>query len=102
MKCLKKYKLISILVLCAYFPSLITPPPAQAGWNRGGYNSGATTPAPGPTSQQPTSDDNQLTCGKPINAFTGEETYECQDLFIPGPGMNLDIRHLYRSGYFSN
>jgi RHS repeat-associated protein len=41
---------------------------------------------------------NSCFTSKPINLATGEEQYTCVDLVIPGRGMDVEIKHTYRSG----
>jgi RHS repeat-associated protein len=40
---------------------------------------------------------NTPTCGKPVVLSTGQESYTCTDLVIPGRGMDVVIKHVYRN-----
>jgi RHS repeat-associated protein len=108
MHSLRKLKFISVLLLAAFISSMISPYHVSAddfsGWTingtllASGGNSGNTKKAEPPSSPPK----NPCFHGKPVNVHSGEEFYACVDLFIPGRGMNLEIQHLYQSGFHSN
>jgi len=106
MMTLKKFRVGSIIVLTSFLFSLITPTQAlaydESYWYTGGQQIGASTSinADKPQSNEPKQESkNNAPCGgDPVYLHSGEFFYECENLTIPGRGLDVGIKHLYRSG----
>lgn len=103
MRCFKKLRVISFLVLITFTFSLLQPLPLHAsdggGWNLGGQGVGGTgTGGPPPGGEGPPPPPKPCSGGDPVYLHSGNFWYECVDLMIPGRGMNVEISHHYSSG----
>ncbi len=111
MKSLSKFRILSLITLFFFLCSTLTPPDAQAFHASCWHCSGGQGPLGGPVTTQggpanpekpaepPEGQLQPGNCtGDPVYTHTGEFFYECPDLFLPGRGMDLEIKHLYRSG----
>ena len=102
----RKIKYIAWLVLFFFLSASIVSPQAFAsGWLVGGDRIGNDTQvtsspseSASTTPQEPTNNPVPGCNTDPVLLHSGEEVYECQDLFIPGRGLDVDIRNRYRSG----
>lgn len=104
---LSRFRTIALLTLLFFLHSVLSPYIVMAydqpgdGWGAGGSQVGGTTN----TSDQPQNPEtpnedpnNQPGCGDPVLLNTGEETYACVDLVLPGRGLDVKITHNYHSG----
>ncbi|VAW47772.1 hypothetical protein MNBD_GAMMA03-1554, partial [hydrothermal vent metagenome] len=105
MSILKKHKYILWLALVSFVATTLVSPDAMAGHGLGWANdmqkvgdgiNVASAPKDTELKQNPNS--NSISCADPVYLHSGEFYYECVDLVIPGRGMDVQIKHHYRSG----
>ncbi len=99
----KNYKWAPILTVFFFISTSITPPHALShphSWLDGAYTAGNTTANSNVKNTQLANNPINNSCGlgDPVLVPTGEFYYECTDLVIPGRGMDVVIKHIYRSG----
>ena len=100
---LNKLKPIIRITLFLFIHSCITPYAAQAfhaaPWWGGGITTGPTGVPPGPWNNQKNPlDPNATRCMDPVALGSGEFSYICPDLSLPGPGIDVNISHIYKEG----
>ncbi|MBZ0165886.1 MAG: DUF6531 domain-containing protein, partial [Candidatus Omnitrophica bacterium] len=106
MKILSSRKSIALLTVVMFILNCVMPQAAMAyhvtkWWEDGVY--GDTTDPSGSAADDKEKDQESPTggtpgCGDPVYVHTGEVYYECNDLVIPGRGLDVVINHKYRSG----
>jgi len=102
---LKRYRLISLITISTFVFSTIAPYTVSADdefpWHSNGQIANGTTQL---ASAQTNNELKQAPANngcftkKPVNMATGQEQYTCVDLVIPGRGLDVIIKHTYRSG----
>ncbi len=99
---LKKVRYIAVVTMALFVWSSVSPYYALAfdggGWNTGGQGAGGTGTGGGPGGEGPPPPPSPCGAGDPVYLHNGEFYYECADLLIPGRGMDVEIKHHYRSG----
>ncbi|MBF0384621.1 MAG: RHS repeat protein, partial [Candidatus Omnitrophica bacterium] len=101
-------KITALLILfffafsCFFPPNLwathIQPPWYQGATEQVGGNVAVSGNQPFIEEKSPPPFINGCTMGGPVNLATGEETWQCEDISLPGRGLGIEIYHEYRSG----
>lgn len=87
-----------------YLLTFVQPPRLYADWGEGGQKISAhTNSSQGPSGPPPVGPTSHgCSAGDPVYLHSGEFYYQCEELIVPGRGMDLVLRHFYKSGMNHN